>query len=357
VIKLSSENSKKSDRKKDHIEIALKHDVVPKRFISQFDEVVLIHEALPSLDSSDIDMTLEFIGKKLSAPLIVGAMTGGTAGSEVINGNIAEAVEELGLGMGIGSQKLALGDSSFEYTFAIARRKAPNAVILGNLGASNVFRMSRTEIRRAVEMIQADALEIHLNALQEFLQPEGEPNFKGLEEKLDQICDEAGVPVFVKETGSGISMETAKRLNGKKISGFDIGGAGGTSFAVIEGKRRNDDVAEPFYGWGIPTAASIMEVRSVSDKLIIASGGVRSGLDAVKAMVLGATLSSMARPLLRPATRSSDEVKNFLVKTEEQIRIGMALTGSRDLKALMKVKFLLMGDLAQWVRQRGIFSL
>jgi len=353
---MGDSNSSVAGRKRDHIRIALGGDVVPPRFRDQFDEVVLIHEALPEVSFSDVDTSLDFLGKKLSAPLLVGAMTGGEAGTDIINANLAEAVEELGLGMGVGSQRPALMDPSVEYTFRIVRDRAPKALLLANLGGSNVFKMKPSEIRRAVEMIGADALEIHLNMLQELVQPEGEPDFRGLEESLDAICDEAGVPVLLKETGSGISMETAKRLEDKKVFGYDIGGAGGTSFAVIEGKRRDDDLALPFFDWGIPTVASLLEVRSVSDKPIIASGGLRNGLDAVKSLVLGATVASMARPLLRPATRSSEDVKRVLITVQKQMRMGMALVNARNVGELRKTKYVLLGSMESWARQRGLVT-
>ncbi|WP_449461744.1 type 2 isopentenyl-diphosphate Delta-isomerase [Tardisphaera miroshnichenkoae] len=343
-------------RKKDHIRIALTSDVVPQRFRSQFDQVVLVHEALPSIGIDDVNTSTLVFGKKLEAPIIVGAMTGGAPGTDVINGNIAEAVEEAGLGMGVGSQRAALMESSLEYTFRVIRRKAPGALVLANLGASNARKMSVAELKRAVEMVEADALEIHLNMLQELLQPEGEPNFRGLEEGLDSICDEVGVPVLIKETGSGISRDTALRLKGKKLAGFDVGGAGGTSFALIEGRRRSDNMAEAFSDWGIPTVASVMEIRSVSDKLIVASGGLRNGVDAAKSIAIGANLASFARPLLRPAAKSPQDVKGFLDQVKLQLKMTMVLTNSRDLQALMKVPYVLFGDMAAWAEQRGLAS-
>jgi isopentenyl-diphosphate delta-isomerase len=341
-------------RKKDHIRIALTSNVVPDRFRNQFDQVTLIHEALPSVSIEEVDTSTYVFKKKIQAPIIVGAMTGGAPGTEIINGNIADAVEQLGLGMGVGSQKSALLDSSLEYTYKVIRRRAPNALVLANLGASNVGKVKVAELRRAIEMVEADAIEIHLNMLQELLQPEGEPSFKGLEGELDRICDEVGVPVLVKETGSGISRETALRLNGKKIAGYDVGGAGGTSFALIEGKRRSDRVAEAFSDWGIPTVASIIEVRSVTDKLIIASGGLRNGVDVAKSIALGANLASFARPLLAPASRSPQQVIDFLKQVELQLKMAMVLTNSRDLQSLKHARYVLFGDMAYWAQQRGI---
>ncbi len=341
-------------RKKDHIRIALTSNVVPERFKNQFDEVVLVHEALPDIGIDDVSTSTLVFGKKLEAPIIVGAMTGGAPGTDVINGNIAEAVEEAGLGMGVGSQRAALLESSLEYTFRVIRRKAPNALVLANLGASNVRKMSSADLKRAVEMVEADALEIHLNMLQELLQPEGEPDFGGLEEMLDGICDEVGVPVLIKETGSGISRDTALRLNSKRLAGFDVGGAGGTSFALIEGKRRTDSMADAFSDWGIPTVASVMEIRSVSDKLIVASGGLRNGVDAAKSIAIGANLVSFARPLLRPAAKSSQDVKGFLDQVKLQLKMTMVLTNSRDIKALMRTPYVLFGNMKAWAEQRGL---
>ncbi len=344
-----------SDRKNDHVRIALSGEAVSSRFRGHFDQVRLLHEALPSFSLESIHLETEFASKKLKAPLIVGAMTGGMPGSEVINGNIAEAVQELGLGMGVGSERPAIERPAMAYTFSVVRRKAPDALVLANLGAANLKKMGIKNIRQAVEMVGADALEVHLNMVQELLQPEGEPSFEGVEDALDGISDEIGVPLLVKETGSGISAETAKRLDKRKIYGFDVGGAGGTSFAVIESKRRKDDLGLPFYDWGIPTAISIMEVRSVSGKRLVASGGLRNGVDLAKSLVLGADIGSLAGAVLPFAVKSGESVKVFLDAVERQLKMTMLLTGARDVESLRKVPYLLLGDLLSLAQQRGLY--
>ena len=222
-------------RKADHIKICLEKKAQAKKATSGFEDIQLVHRALPEVDREKISLSTSFLGKKFSAPLIVGAMTGGTEEATKINASIAEAVEKLGLGMGVGSQRAAIEDEKLEKTYSVARKKAPTAFLIANIGGVQlVHGYGLKEVKKAVEMIDADALAIHLNAVQEALQPEGQTNFKGVLAKISEIAGELDKPVIVKETGCGISAEDAKALEAAGVKAIDVGGVGGTSFAAVE---------------------------------------------------------------------------------------------------------------------------
>jgi len=240
------------------LRICLEEDVEAKRITTGFEEIFLIHRAMPEINLDEIDLSTEFLGHKFSAPIIVEGMTGGTKVSLKINASIAEAVEELGLGMGVGSQRVAIEDPSLEETFKIAREKAPNAFLIANLGGPQLIRDYNLEkVRRAIEMIEADALAIHLNPLQEAVQPEGDTTYRGMLEKIREITEALDVPVIVKETGAGIASEEAVMLESAGVSCIDVAGAGGTSWAAVEyhraklcGDRVAQMLGEELWDWG-----------------------------------------------------------------------------------------------------------
>ena len=249
-------------RKAEHIKICLEQKAQARKATTGFEDIQLIHRALPEVDRQKINLSASFLGKKLSAPLIVGAMTGGTEEATKINASIAEAVEKLGLGMGVGSQRAAIEDQKLEKTYTIARKKAPTAFLIANIGGVQlVHGYGLKEVKKAVEMIDADAVAVHLNAVQEALQPEGQTNFKGVLAKISEIAGELDKPVIVKETGCGISAEDAKALEAAGVKAIDIGGVGGTSFAAVEYYRSTspNNMGEAFWDWGIPTAVSLIE--------------------------------------------------------------------------------------------------
>jgi isopentenyl-diphosphate delta-isomerase len=222
-------------RKADHIKICLNEKAQAKQATTGFEDIQFIHKALPEIEKQKIDLATYVFGHKFDAPIIVGAMTGGTAEAETINANIAQAVESLGLGMGIGSQRAAIENPKLAKSFAVARKKAPKAFLIANIGGVQlVHGYGAKEVRKAVEMIEADALAIHLNSLQETVQPQGQTNFEGVLEKIGEIAGELEVPVIVKETGSGIASEEAKKLEAAGVKAIDVGGLGGTSFAAVE---------------------------------------------------------------------------------------------------------------------------
>ena len=349
------------ERKSDHLKISLRENVQAQQISTGFEDVYLVHKALPEIEREKIDLSTVAFDHKFSAPLTVGAMTGGVPEATRINKAIAEAVEELGLGMGVGSQRAAIENAKLEGTFAVTREKAPTAFLIANIGGPQLVRgYSVKEAVKAVEMIDADALAIHLNPLQEAIQLEGETNYKGILKKIGEIAEAIDVPVIVKETGAGISAEEAKLLEAAGVAGIEVAGAGGTSWAAVEyhrAKRAPDKLRQrlgkTFWDWGIPTVASLVEtVRSVNLP-VIASGGVRSGIDVAKALALGASLASMALPILSLAIRGKKYVKKKLQLILEELRNTMFLVGAESVKEIKAVPVILTGQIAEWLRMRG----
>ena len=329
------------ERKGDHIRIVLGEDVAAKGIVTGFSQLRFRHRALPELDLAEIDTSITIFGKKLRAPLLISSMTGGTSEAEQINLHLAEAAEGLGLAMGVGSQRAAIVRGDLAKTYQV-RRVAPHALLLANVGAVQLnYGFGVAECRRAVDMIEADALILHLNALQEAVQPEGNTNFKGLLSKIEIVCREAGVPVVVKEVGNGIGAEDARRLVEAGVSAIDVAGAGGTSWSEVERFRhtetRGKRVAGVFAGWGIPTTQALVEVRAALPQIIlIGSGGVRSGVDVAKAIALGADIAGSAAPHLLTAVGDAGAagVGEGLQAFVDELRIAMFCAGAADLNQL-----------------------
>ncbi len=343
-------------RKADHIRICLEKKAQAKNTTAGFEDLELVHRALPEVDREKISLSTTFFGKQFSAPLIVGAMTGGTQEATKINASIAEAVEKFGLGMGLGSQRAAIEFKSLGETYKIARERAPNAFLIANIGGVQLVQgYGVKEAKKAVEMIDADALAIHLNAVQEALQPEGQTNFKGILTKIGEITAQLDVPVVVKETGCGMSAQDARALEAAGVKAIDVGGAGGTSFAAVEYYRSNNGkvLDEAFWDWGIPTAASLAEVTQSVKIPVIASGGVRSGIDMAKSLALNASLASVAQPVLEVANKGTSGVEQLLSCYIDQLRDAMFLTGSQDIEALKKAPLVISGKTAEWLNTRG----
>lgn len=343
-------------RKAEHIRICLEQKAQAKCATAGFEDVQLIHRALPEVNKREINLETKFIGKKIKAPIIVGAMTGGTEQATQINANIAQAVEKLGLGMGVGSQRAAIENKTLESTYAVARKNAPTAFLIANLGGVQLIHgYGVKEVKKTVEMIGADAVAVHLNALQEALQAEGQTNFKGVLSEIGKLAGMLDVPVIVKETGAGICGEDAKLLADAGVKAIDVGGVGGTSFAAVEYYRSTEREGrdEAFWDWGIPTVTSLVEVTQSVKLPVIASGGVRSGIDAAKALALNASLASIAQPALEPATKSSVEVEDYLSSLLEQLRDAMFLVGSKDLEQLAYTPLVIGGKTAEWLKTRG----
>jgi isopentenyl-diphosphate delta-isomerase len=339
----------------------LNQNVQARNVTTGFEDTSFIHRALPEIDREKIDLTTRVFGHKFAAPLLVGAITGGTPMATKINATIAEAVEQLGLGMGVGSQRAALEDKKVEETFAIARKKAPKAFLIANIGGVQLKNgYGVQEIQKVVDMIDADAVAIHLNALQETAQPEGQTNFSNVLQKIREVAEEIDKPVIAKETGAGIAFEEARRLEAANVKGIDVSGAGGTSFAAVEyyrAKEREDNVqrrlGDVFWDWGIPTAASIVEAAQATYVPIIGSGGIRSGVDVAKALALGASLASFSQPILRSAVKGVKETFRILSILIDELRNVMFLVGADSVQTLRKTPIVIRGETSEWLRTRG----
>jgi isopentenyl-diphosphate delta-isomerase len=325
-------------RKSDHIKINLEQDV-RSALTSGLENYHFIHEALPELDLNRIDTSLNLFGKKLTSPTLISSMTGGTSEAETINLRLAEAAQECGIAMGVGSQRAAIEDPEQAKTFQV-RRAAPDILLFANLGAVQLnYSYGVDECRRAVDMIQADALYLHLNPLQEAVQDAGNTNFSGLAKKIEEVCKKLKVPVIAKEVGWGISERTAKILAECGVSAIDVAGAGGTSWSQVEMHRAPDEftrqLAATFVGWGIPTAESILNAkRAVPGTLIFASGGIKDGLDIAKCIALGATLGGMAGQFLKAAAISTEKAVEMMKLTKRQIEVTMFASGAGTLEGL-----------------------
>jgi len=354
-------NDRTERRKASHLKICLEKDVQARHVRSGFEDLTLIHRALPEIDRDEIDLSTVFLKKEMKAPFILSAMTGGVREAEEINIILAETAEKMGLAMGVGSQRAAIEKASLVRTFRIARNVAPTIPLIANLGAPQLRAgWSVKEAVEAVDMIEADALAIHLNPLQEVAQPEGEPRYRGVLDKIREIKEGLPVPLIVKETGAGISSEDAKRLKEAGVNILDVAGAGGTSWAAVEYYRAKESgnpvgirLGKTFWDWGIPTAASIVECVMSTSLPLIASGGIRSGLDAAKAIALGADLVGIALPLLKAAVKGRRELRLEIEMILNELSCAMFLTSARDLEELRRVPIVVRGFLADWLVSRG----
>jgi isopentenyl-diphosphate delta-isomerase len=320
-------------RKSRHLDICLEDDVA-SHLDAGFSRVRLRHEALPECALEDIDTATELFGKRLSAPLLISSMTGGTERARAINHNLAIAAERAGVALGLGSQRAALEDPTLLATYRV-RDVAPRVVLFANLGAVQFnYGVTVDDACRVVESIAADGLYLHLNPLQEALQPRGDTNFRNLLPRIGALCRALDVPVIVKSVGSGISVRTAARLLDAGVSAIDVAGAGGTSWARVEGRRAGDPareaLAETFAAWGYPTAEATAALRDAfPEATIFASGGIRTGVDVAKAIALGADLAAAGLPFLEPATRSVEAVSEAVDLILAGLRIAIFASGCR----------------------------
>jgi isopentenyl-diphosphate delta-isomerase len=347
-------------RKREGIEIPLNNDVQAKTTSTYLEYVKLIHNALPELDYDEIDISTNFLKQKFSAPLIIDSMTGGAPEAARINGRLGELAEKYGFAMGLGSQRAGLESKQLAETYSIARKNAPSAFLIANIGGAQLAKgLTIENIKKIIDMIQADALVIHLNPLQELIQPEGEPKYKGVFSKISEISGDLDVPVIVKEVGAGISKEVAVKLEVAGVSAINVAGAGGTSWAGVEKLRAeasNNDLkthlGEIFWDWGIPTAASLIEVKKTVKVPIIASGGLRNGMEMAKCIVLGASMCAMAYPFLLKAAESKEQLFNFADTVIAELKSTMFLIGAMNLSVLKSSRYILTGPLADQVSNR-----
>jgi isopentenyl-diphosphate delta-isomerase len=342
-------------RKREGIVIPLTRNVQAKESSTYLEYVKLIHNALPEIDFDAVDTSQKFLGHNFKAPIIIDSMTGGTPEATKINSRLSLAAEKFGLGMGLGSQRAGLLSSELAETYSIARSNAPNAFLVANIGGAQLSKgLKIKDIKNMIQMIEADALVIHLNPLQELIQPEGEPKYKGVLSRIKEICSNFDIPIIVKEVGAGISMDVAKRLQSAGVSAINVAGSGGTSWAGVEKLRAETahdsnkiNLGELFWDWGIPTAVSLIEVRKSVKIPVIASGGIRNGLEIAKCVALGANMCGMAFPFLRHASKSLESLYEFTSRTLIELRSAMFLVGSKNINQLGKTRFMVTGELAK----------
>lgn len=344
-----------SSRKLDHIRICLEKSV--ETGPRPFDDLMLIHRALPEISDSEIDTSCRFLGRRIKAPLMITGMTGGHPEAREINMNLAVAAQEMGVALGLGSQRAALEDPRQVETFSMVREVAPDVPIVGNIGAVQLRDSGSEVLDRLAEMIDADAMAVHLNFLQESVQPEGDRDASGILETI--ASSRSSIPVIVKETGAGISGEVASKLLEAGIKIIDVSGVGGTSWSTVEafraeeaGDKESLNLGRIFKSWGIPTPVSVVECASVGAE-VISSGGVRNGIDVAKSLALGASMAGMALPILEPASRGPREVEKALKECIRALRMSMFLTGCRDLSKLRSAQVVILGRTREILEQRG----
>jgi len=327
-----------SNEKELQLEICVTEDVSPWKS-SGFERYQIVHNALPDVNLKDVDVSCSLCGKKLSAPIAIAPMTGGHETAAKVNRNLAIAAQNIGVALSVGSQRVAIENPSVADSFKI-RDAAPDVLLFANIGAVQLnYGFGAAEARACKEMIGADALMLHLNPLQEALKSDGHVNFAGLTEKITRLIEEVDFPIFVREVCNGISEEVTRRLIKAKVAGIDVGGAGGTSWMIVERLMATDEnkakVAETFSNHGISTVDSIINVRKVSPDIpLIATGGLRSGRDIAKSLILGADIGSMAAPFLKAALMGPQQVVQVLMRYIEELKITMFCVGKLTIKDL-----------------------
>ena len=346
-------------RKKDHLALCTDEDVGFRGTSTLLGGVRLVHDALPELAVDEVDLGVEAFGKRLRAPIVIASMTGGTDEAGRINRDLASIAEERGYGFGLGSQRAMVVRPETRPSFRV-RDAAPKALLLGNLGVVQARGMKTAEVQALVDEVGADALCVHLNPAMELVQPGGDRDFRGALDAIARLAKDLPVPIIVKETGCGISPQVARRVVGVGAQAIDVSGAGGTSWVGVEtlraeqqGDARARALGEALWDWGIPTAVCVASVAQLGVP-VIATGGVATGLDAARAIALGARLVGIARPVLKALQRGGRaEAVAYLEGVEAELRAAMVLTGSRDLRALRKAPRVLSNELLVWLRQLG----
>lgn len=332
-------------RKVDHIRINLEKDVQFPHLTTGLENYRFLHQAIPEINLTAVDTTVALFGKTLSAPIVISSMTGGTEMAYRINQNLAEAAQAQGVAMGLGSQRAAIEQPHLAYSYQV-RNVAPDILLFANVGAVQLnYKYGASECQRAVDMIEANALILHFNVLQEAVQPEGDTDFAGLLNKVEQVCKSLSVPVIAKEVGWGFSEQNVRDLTSAGVSAIDVAGAGGTSWSEVEYHRAPNtfhaEVARSFADWGIPTADAVQyATKAAPDLPVIASGGLRDGIDIAKCIALGAIAGGMAGPFLKAADHSGEAVDNLIRQTTAQLRIAMLCSGAADIAQLQRTPLL-----------------
>ena len=338
-----------SDRKLEHLLLCANCDVEYKGKTTGFEDIELIHKALPEINKEEIDISAELFGKNMDAPLIISAITGGHPAALNLNRELAKAANKMNIGMGVGSQRAAVENPDLVSTYSIVRENAPEAVIIGNIGAPQI-----EYAKEAAGMIKADALAIHLNTLQEAIQPEGDINARGYISSIEKTVNIIDMPIIAKETGAGISKEDAISLERAGVSAIDVAGSGGTSWAAVETYRAKDSyMGNLYWDWGIPTAVSTIEVCESVNIPVISSGGIRNGLEAAKMLALGAESVGMALPLLKDAYIGHEAVIKRIEQFKDSLKVAMFLVGASNIKELRKSNLVIRGKTREWLTERG----
>ncbi|WP_052889987.1 type 2 isopentenyl-diphosphate Delta-isomerase [Thermogemmatispora carboxidivorans] len=351
-------------RKLEHITVALEEGIAVSQRAG-WGDIHLVHQALPEVDLEEIDTTVSFLGRRLACPVVISALTGGHPEAVTINRHLARAAERYGLALGVGSQRAALVNPELVPTYAVVREEAPHAFIMANIGAPQLIEQARhpafrrSQVEAAIAMIQADALAVHMNALQEATQVEGDRRMRGVAAALQRLTAEVTVPVIAKETGAGICREQALLLRSCGVAAIDVGGAGGSSMSALEaararahGETQAQQIGQLYRDWGIPTPIALVEAGTAGLPLI-ATGGVRSGLDVARAVALGATLVGMGFPFLKAASESYEHVCELLEQTLTELKIAMQLSGAVNLAALRQADVVVSGETRAWLSLRG----
>jgi isopentenyl-diphosphate delta-isomerase len=348
-------------RKDDHIKVSLNENI-NSRSSTWLEYVRFVHNSLPEIDLKDIDISMKFLGKQINAPIIIGSLTGGTDLGLDINRKLAEAAEKYQIPLMVGSQRIQLEHFETSKSFSVVRKSAPSIPIIANLGISQLIQMENfNSVEKIVQTIEADAIAIHLNSLQEIIQPEGETKFSNAMEKISRLNDYLKIPLIIKETGAGLSKNVSNNLIKSGIKYLDVSGLGGTSFAAVEylrAKKQNNhlksNIGNTFLDWGIPTAASIIETRSVAkdSTIIIGSGGIRNGLEIAKSIAIGADISALAQPFLKRAYNNSKEVESYIEILISELKSSMFLTGCKNIKDLKNSEYVILPPLSTWLEKR-----
>ena len=348
-----------SHRKAEHVKVVLGRDVEGR--YRYWDDIQLVHRALPEVDFEEIDPSVSLLGHRLRAPIVITGMTGGFPDAAKINDNLARAAAEVGVAMGVGSERAAVLKGQHPESYAtVARHAVP--LKFANIGAPQIVPqkpgdrvVGSEDVRAAMELIHADVLAIHLNFLQEMVQPEGDRRAKGCLDRIGELARE--FPVLVKETGAGIGHAVAESLRDRHVRAFDVSGTGGTSFAAVEyyravdqGARREARVGKTFWNWGIPSPISVLELVPLGLP-VIASGGIRSGLDVARAIALGATAAGTAGGVLRAASTGYEETREELETLVHELKVAMFLTGSRSVADLQKAPYVVTGETRPWLHR------
>ncbi|OUL37244.1 type 2 isopentenyl-diphosphate Delta-isomerase [Nostoc sp. T09] len=335
----NSISAQTQSRKAEHIRICLEEDVQCHQITNGLERYRFTHCCLPELDRNDIDISTNFLAKRLGAPLLISSMTGGTEQAGIINQRLAQVAQDYKIAMGVGSQRVAVEKPQVADTFAI-RKYAPDVLLLANLGAVQLnYKYGLDECLRVVEILEADALILHLNPLQECIQSKGDTNFRGLLDKIYKLCCKLPVPVIAKEVGNGISSVMAKKLLAAGVTAIDVAGAGGTSWAKVESERADNDLqrrlGKTFADWGLPTAECITTIRAIAPTVpLIASGGLRHGLDVAMAIALGADIAGLAMPFLQAAVVSEAALVDLVEVLIAEITTVLFCTGNATLEQL-----------------------